>query len=56
MLDENRARLQFFQERLEYQADKEASLKHLQYHYAKFLQGVFTEEKRNEAAQTAETT
>ena len=41
VLDENRARMQFFQERLEYEADKGASLKHLQEHYAKFLQGVF---------------
>lgn len=40
VLDENRARLQFFQERLEYQADKGASLQHLNEHYAKFLQGV----------------
>lgn len=44
VLDENRARMQFFQERLEYEADKGASLKHLQEHYAKFLQGVFVEE------------
>lgn len=49
VLDENRARLQFFQERLEYQADKGASLKHLQDTYAKFLQGVLTEEKGEEA-------
>ena len=44
VLDENRARLQFFQERLEYQADKGASLKHLQEHYAKFLRGVLSED------------
>jgi len=44
VLDENRARMQFFQERLEYEADKGASLKHLQEHYAKFLQGVLVEE------------
>ncbi len=43
VLDENRARMQFFQERLEYEADKGASLKHLQDRYAKFLQGVFVE-------------
>ena len=51
VLDENRARMQFFQERLEYEADKGASLKHLQEHYAKFLQGVLVEE----AAETVET-
>jgi len=44
VLAENRARMQFFQERLEYEADKGASLKHLQDHYAKFLQGVLVEE------------
>jgi hypothetical protein len=40
VLDENRARLQFFQERLEYQADKSSALAHLQEHYSNFLQGV----------------
>ena len=44
VIDENRARLQFFQEKLEYQADKEASVKFLQSHYDKFLQGVLSEE------------
>ncbi len=44
VLEENRARLQFFQERLEYEADKGASLQHLQEHYAKFLQGVLVGE------------
>jgi hypothetical protein len=36
--------MQFFQERLEYQADKGASLKHLQEHYAKYLEGVYESE------------
>lgn len=40
VLDENRACLQFFQERLEYQADKGSSLKYLQDNYDKFLKGV----------------
>jgi hypothetical protein len=40
VLDESRARMQFFQERLEFQADKGASLEHLQQHYAKYLEGV----------------
>ncbi len=44
VLEENRTRLQFFQERLEYEADKGASLKHLQEHYAKFLEGVLVDE------------
>jgi len=51
VIDENRARLQFFQEKLEYQADKGASLKHLQEHYAKYLEGVIEDEAtENEAA------
>lgn len=40
IIDENRARLQFYQEKLEYQADKGSSLKYLQRHYAKHLEGV----------------
>ena len=44
VLAENRGRMQFFQERLEYQANKGASLKHLQEHYAKYLEGVFENE------------
>ena len=51
--------MQFFQEHLEYEADKGASLKHLQEHYAKFLQGVFIEESAKtpveEEAETSET-
>ena len=43
VLDENRARLQFFQERLEYQADKESSLKHLHERYKEFLKGVLSD-------------
>jgi hypothetical protein len=51
VLEENRTRLQFFQERLEYEADKGASLKHLQEHYAKFLQGVLVEEPDDSSAE-----
>lgn len=40
VLNENRARLQFFKEKLEYQADRGSSLKHLREQYAKFLEGV----------------
>lgn len=43
VIDENRARLQFFQEKLEYQADKGVALDHLQEHYAKYLEGVLEE-------------
>ena len=45
VIGDNRARLQFFQERLEYEADKGASLQHLQERYADFLKGVFVEEE-----------
>ncbi|WKB50902.1 ATP-binding protein [Eleftheria terrae] len=41
VLDENRARLQFFQERLEFQADKGDALKYLQERHAQYLEGVF---------------
>ena len=44
VLNENRARMQFFQEKLEYEADRGASLKHLQENYERFLQGVLVEE------------
>lgn len=49
VLDENRSRLQFFQERLEYQADRESSLKHLQQRYNEFLNGVLTEDEHSQA-------
>lgn len=45
VIEENRARLQFFQERLEYEADKGASLEHLKERYAKFLEGVLVDEQ-----------
>jgi hypothetical protein len=50
VLDENRGRLQFFQVRLEYEADKGASLEFLQKTYAQFLQGVLVEETTEETA------
>lgn len=46
VIDENRARLQFFQERLEFQADRQSSLKHLQERYDQFLRGVLTDEEQ----------
>lgn len=52
VLDDNRARLQFFQERLEYEADKGASLEFLQERYSQFLQGVLVEEPIEELTQT----
>jgi len=43
VIEENKARLQFFQEKLEHQVDDETALKHLQEKYQKFLAGVVTE-------------
>ncbi|KAI1696759.1 bacterial extracellular solute-binding protein, family 7 domain-containing protein [Ditylenchus destructor] len=43
VIDENRSRLQFYQEKLEFQADKGVSLKHLREHYAKYLEGVLVD-------------
>jgi hypothetical protein len=45
VLEDNRGRLQFFQEKLEFQADKGTSLAHLKEHYEAFLQGVVVEDE-----------
>lgn len=45
VLEENRGRLQFFKERLEYEADKGPALEHLKNRYANFLKGVLVEEE-----------
>lgn len=45
VLEDNRERLQFFQERLEYQADRGASLAHLKEHYEAFLHGVVVDDE-----------
>lgn len=50
VIDENRARLQFFQEKLEYQADKEASAQHLREHYEDYIRGVLPTEDSNDQA------
>jgi hypothetical protein len=44
LIEENRARLQFFQEHLQYTADESTALQHLQERHAQFLEGVITEE------------
>jgi len=56
IIDENRARLQFFQERLEYEADKGDSLAFLQERYADFLKGVIIDETPDESGVAAENT
>ena len=45
IVEENKARLQFFQEKLEHQVDDETALRHLQEKYQKFLAGVVSEEE-----------
>lgn len=44
LIEENRARLQFFQEHLQHTADESAALRFLQEKHAKFLEGVIVEE------------
>ncbi|KVN69340.1 ATP-binding protein [Burkholderia ubonensis] len=53
VLDENRARLKFFQDHLNVQVDREASLQYLQERYAAYLEGVF-EESNDDTAPVAE--
>ena len=43
IIEENKARLQFFQEKLEHQVDDETALRHLQEKYRRFLAGVVPE-------------
>lgn len=47
VLEDNRSRFQFFQERLEYEADKGAALQRLQSQHAKLLEGVLDEADDN---------
>lgn len=43
LIEENRARLQFFQEKLEHRADESDALRYLQEKHSKFLEGVIVE-------------
>lgn len=45
IVDENKARLQFFQERLQHQVGNEEALGFLQERYSRFLEGVVVEER-----------
>lgn len=58
VIEENRARLKFFQDALEVQVDRDASLKYLQERYAAYLEGVFEVDEideNNEAGNEIET-
>ena len=48
VIEDNKARLQFFQEKLEHQVDQGTALRHLQEKYEKFLRGVVEEESAKE--------
>jgi hypothetical protein len=43
IIEENRARLQFFQEQMQHQADESAAIRYLQERHSKFLEGVVEE-------------
>lgn len=47
VLEDNKARLQFFQEKLKYSARLESSLSHIQSRYTEFMTGVIPSSKRN---------
>ena len=55
IIQENKARLQFFQEKLKHQVDDQTALKHLQDRYQKFLAGVVTDDGPNEIGDAPET-
>lgn len=50
IIEENRGRLQFFQEHLQHTADQDESLKYLKERHAEFLAGVVIEEDNGETA------
>ena len=45
LIEENRARLQFFQEHLQHSADESAAIRYLQEKHSKFLEGIFLVEE-----------
>jgi hypothetical protein len=47
VVQDNKSRMQFFQEKLEYEADRGASLEYLKTRYAAFLEGVFEQTDRD---------
>jgi hypothetical protein len=54
LIDENKARLQFFQEHLQHSADKTEALAFLKQKYAHLLVGVSDEEHRSVGATSVE--
>jgi hypothetical protein len=58
LIEENRARLQFFQEQLEHSADESAAIRYLQERHSKYLEGVIEvdEDAANEDAEAEQVT
>lgn len=55
LIDENRARLQFFQEKLDHRADESEAIRYLQERHSQFLEGVIVEgEHAEEGAEAPE--
>ncbi|KVS70173.1 ATP-binding protein [Burkholderia cepacia] len=54
ILDENRARMKFFQDSLQVEVDKPAALKYLQEQYAAYLEGVFAVDDLEDAEADAD--
>ncbi|MEX2375145.1 MAG: ATP-binding protein [Dehalococcoidia bacterium] len=54
LIEENRARLQFFQEHLQHTADESAAIRYLQERHSKFLEGVLVEEEEEEGTDAPE--
>jgi hypothetical protein len=54
LIQENRARLQFFQEQLDYQVDQSTALKFLQDKYEDFIKGVLTDETAQDEIEDSE--
>jgi hypothetical protein len=56
LIEENKARLQFFQEHLQHTADESSAIRYLQERHSKFLEGVIVEdeEPQSDPAEAAE--
>ncbi|MBN3786005.1 ATP-binding protein [Burkholderia sp. Ac-20353] len=54
ILDENRARMKFFQDSLQVEVDKPAALKYLQEQYAAYLEGIFEVDDSEDAEADAD--
>ena len=52
LIDENRARLQFFQEQMQHTVSESQAMAHLQERYSKFLEGVVVEGEDEDSIQS----